>query len=297
MKDYYKLLPDKTRLLTRHFNRGRAGIKPNLIVRHHFAGIGDTDWLWNVWQSRQASAHYGVESGTDTVGQLVWDDNTAWHAANLAINRRSFGIEHGNTTGRVGNNDNHPDSWKIADSTIKGGARLAAAICLKYGMGKPEWGKNVADHRLYTGTSCPLKLARGGIYDGPWFEEATWFYDQLDKKLVHPDGTPIKTITAPPKKEHTTVSDHFGPEQSAALHETKVNTYELRGLAESIENQLLGPTQDERAENDRNPNGGRGWPQLGHNQDGQWLTVVDGLAALRQDVARLTDLIKENRNG
>ena len=200
MKDYYNLIPDKTRLLTRHFTKGRGGTKPNLIVRHHFAGIGDTDWLWRVWQDRAASAHYGIESGTAIVGQLVYDDNTAWHAANALINARSYGLEHGNITGRVGGRDDHPDSWKIHDDTIKAGARLAAALCLKDGMGKPEWGKNVTDHKVHYGTSCPLKLARGGIYDQPLFDEATWFYDQLDKKLVHPDGTPIKMNFAPPEK-------------------------------------------------------------------------------------------------
>lgn len=215
MKDYYKLIPDKTRLLTGNFTKGRGGRKPKRIVRHHFAGIGDTDWLWTVWQGRAASAHYGIESGTDKVGQLVYDDDTAWHAANLIINQESYGLEHGNITGRVHGDDNHPDSWKIHEDTIKGGARLAAALCLKDGMGMPEWGKNVTDHRTHYGTSCPLKLARGGIYDQPWFDEATWFYDQLDKKLVNPDGTPIKMNFTPPKKEESMMAD-FDTKTSAA---------------------------------------------------------------------------------
>lgn len=215
MKDYYKLIPDKTRLLTKNFAKGRAGAKPKMVVRHHFAGIGDTDWLWNVWQSRPASAHYGIESGTGIVGQLVYDDDTAYHAANLKINRESYGLEHGNITGRMYGNDNHPDSWKIHDDTIKAGARLAAALCLKDGLGVPEFGKNVTDHRNHHGTSCPLKLARGGIYDKPWFEEAVWFYGQLDKKLVHPDGTPINFNFEPPKNEEKMMAD-FNTKTNAA---------------------------------------------------------------------------------
>lgn len=214
MKDYYKLIPDKTRLLTGNFTKGRGGVKPNMIVRHHFAGIGNTDWLWQVWQGRAASAHYGVESGTGVVGQLVYDDDTAWHAANAAINARSYGLEHGNITGRVHGDDNHPDSWKIHEDTIKGGARVAAALCLKDGMGVPEWGKNITDHRNHYGTSCPLKLARGGIYDRPWFDEATWFYDQLAKGLVNPDGSPKFTF-APP----TIGEDDMTPEDRALLKE------------------------------------------------------------------------------
>ena len=43
---------------------------------------------------------------------------------------------------------------------------------------------------------------------------------------------------------------------------------------------------------------GNGWPQLGQNAKGQNLTLVDALAALRLDVARLDrkiDELKENR--
>lgn len=62
----------------------------------------------------------------------------------------------------------------------------------------------------------------------------------------------------------------------------------------AIEDQLMGPEQSDRAEADRNPKGGRGWPQLGSNKDGLWLTLIDAVAALRQDVATL---MKERNDG
>ena len=37
--------------------------------------------------------------------------------------------------------------------------------------------------------------------------------------------------------------------------------------------------------------GGRGWAQLGVNERGEHLTLVDGVAALRQDVAELSKKI------
>lgn len=40
---------------------------------------------------------------------------------------------------------------------------------------------------------------------------------------------------------------------------------------------------------------GRGWPQLGQNDKGQNLTLVDAVAALRQDVARLEKKMEERR--
>lgn len=62
---------------------------------------------------------------------------------------------------------------------------------------------------------------------------------------------------------------------------------------EALEDQIMGPEQHKLAESDRNPKGGRGWRQLGANAFGYWLTLVDGVAALREDVAALTALVKE----
>lgn len=39
--------------------------------------------------------------------------------------------------------------------------------------------------------------------------------------------------------------------------------------------------------------GGKGWPQLGVNDKGQNLTLVDAVAALRNDVSELHKLIEE----
>lgn len=39
--------------------------------------------------------------------------------------------------------------------------------------------------------------------------------------------------------------------------------------------------------------GGKGWPQLGQNDKGQNLTLVDAVAALRQDMARVEKKLEE----
>ena len=271
--DYYKVNPDRVALLGKHFTPGSMNRNIQYITRHHTAGVLDADALNRVWDSRPASTHY-LADPKGIISQHVWDKDVAWSNGNAASNAVTLTIEHANSAG--GGSD-----WPISDATITAGARWAAALCLYYKLGSPKFGTNIRDHRNFTQTSCPYHLAHGGKYHQKWMDEAISFYHKLKNKEVHPDGTPIATTIAPPKKEHTAVN----------------NEHDLHHLAKSIENQLLGPTQDERAENDRNPNGGRGWPQLGHNQDGQWLTVVDSIAALRQDVANLTDLIKENRNG
>ena len=91
MKDWKTLQPDVVRLMNKHFTRGRGGQKIQYVVVHHNAGILSIDQIWQVWQTRAASAHYQVESG-GRIGQLVWDSDCAWHAANQLANQRSIGI-------------------------------------------------------------------------------------------------------------------------------------------------------------------------------------------------------------
>lgn len=77
----------------------------------------------------------------------------------------------------------------------------------------------------------------------------------------------------------------FGPDQVGALHEAKVDSRRAVEMLEAmdkrlklVEDQLLGPEQQQWPTDQRNPQGGRGWPQLGKNKSGQWLTLVDFLS-------------------
>ncbi|WP_284784596.1 peptidoglycan recognition protein family protein [Corynebacterium rhinophilum] len=188
MKNYYEVLPDKIRLLQKHFTPGRAGHRVKYITRHHLAMVGDTDAAWNVWQSRAASASY-VVSPTGEVGQVVYDRDTPWSNANLTSNRETITIEHSNSA---------INGYPISDTTILVGARLAASLCLFYKLGRPLFGANIRDHREFTSTSCPHHLALGGKYHDRWMAEAQRFYDLLAAGKVNPDGT----LKAPqPRKE------------------------------------------------------------------------------------------------
>ena len=70
---------DVTKLITKHYTKGRSGKSINKIVVHHNAGNLTIDQCYNTWQNSEASAHYQVENG-GRIGQLVWDADTAWHA-------------------------------------------------------------------------------------------------------------------------------------------------------------------------------------------------------------------------
>lgn len=237
MKSWSNLEPDVYRLMNKHYTPGRNGRSIRYLVRHHTAGVLTTDQVWNVWQSRQASAHYIVEP-SGRIGQLVNDWDTAWANGNATANAESITIEHSNSPG--------PD-YPISDATIEEGAHLAAALCIGYGLGRPQFGVNIRDHREFYGTSCPYHLANGGKYHQRYMQRAQHWFDQMTKK---PAPAPAP---APPEDTDMGFTD------------------EDRRIQREIWEQLRGP-------------GGKGWPQLGKNADGQNLTLVDGIAALRRDV-------------
>lgn len=187
MKNWDTLEADRVKLLQKHYTSGRGGNKIEMVVIHHNAGVLSIDQIWQVWQDRQASAHYQVTT-TGEIGQLVWDSNTAWHAANQAINQRSIGIEFSNSAGAA-------QDWPISDKTIEEGAHLVAAICRYYKLGRPMVGKNVRFHREFAQTSCPHHLAPGGKYHDGLISRAQYWYD------VMTGAKPPAPATTTPKQE------------------------------------------------------------------------------------------------
>lgn len=171
MKNWDTLEPDVVRLLNKHFTAGRGGRKIDMIVVHHNAGVLSIDQIWQVWQDRQASAHYQIET-SGRIGQLVWDRDTAWHAANASVNARSIGLEFSNSAGAAA-------GWPIADATIEEGAHLIAAICRFYQLGRPAAGKNVRFHNEFTSTSCPGGLGPGGRYHNTLMTRAGYWFDRM----------------------------------------------------------------------------------------------------------------------
>lgn len=131
-----------------NFTQGRQGNSVNKIVIHHMATT-DYDSVPGIWNSRQASAHYGI--GQD--GQIrayVDEDNTAWHAGDWGTNLTSIGIEHANV--------NLAPNYDIAQATIEASAKLVADIAKRYGFGQVVPYKNLFPHSQFTSTACPGQL-------------------------------------------------------------------------------------------------------------------------------------------
>ncbi|MGH2232998.1 peptidoglycan recognition protein family protein, partial [Enterococcus faecalis] len=128
-----------------HYSSGRSGAKVNKIVIHHMAGT-NYDIVPSIWQTREASAHYGIGKNGE-IRAYVDENNTAWHAGNWNANISSIGIENCNSTGSP--------SWNVNQATIDACAKLVADIAKRQGLGKLVVNKNLFPHSYFSSTSCP----------------------------------------------------------------------------------------------------------------------------------------------
>ena len=97
MKNWNTLEADIDLIMNTHYTPGRNGRQIDKVIIHHNAGNLTIRGCYDVWQTCPASAHYQVQTD-GTIGQLVWDRDTAWHAGNFAANTTSIGIEHADMT-------------------------------------------------------------------------------------------------------------------------------------------------------------------------------------------------------
>ena len=178
MKNWNSLDADINLLLECHYTKGRQGRAIDKIILHHNAGNLSVRGCFETWQTRQASAPYQVQSD-GLIGQLVWDGDTAWHAGNWEANLTSIGIEHADVSS---------SPWRISDACLENGAHLVAALCKYYGLGRPEWGRNVYGHNHFSPTECPASIA--GNQRAAYMARAGYWYDQMTGTKPAPTPAP-----------------------------------------------------------------------------------------------------------
>lgn len=188
MKNWENIEADENLILNKHFTPGRAGTI-NKIVLHHNAGNLTIRGCYNVWQDREASAHYQVQSD-GRIGQLVWDKDTAWHAGDFNANATSIGIEHADCQARP---------WMISAACLENGAHLVAALCKYYKLGRPTWMKNVFPHSHFSATECPASIA--GSQNAAYMKRAQEWYDAMTKGSSKPAPKPAKKPAPKPAKK------------------------------------------------------------------------------------------------
>lgn len=191
---------DTTKLLTKHFTSGRVDTIDRVIL-HHNAGTLTTTGCYNVWQTREASAHYQVELD-GTIGRLVNDSNTAWHCAGQ--NANSIGIEHAN---------DDTSKWTISDKTLDRGAWLTAQICKEYGLGTPTWGKNVFGHSDFSATTCPGEI--GDSQNAAYMAKAQAYYKGTSTSSTSTSTSSTSTSTT--TSSSLTVDGLWGQATTKAL--------------------------------------------------------------------------------
>ena len=204
MKNWDTLDADVNLILTKHFTEGREGRRINKIVVHHNAGSFTAQQVYNIWQSREASAHYQVET-SGRIAQLVWDSNTAWHTGLWEANLTSIGIEHANSS---------TSTSPLTAETIEAGAHLVAALCKHYGLGRPQWLVNVFPHQHFTSTQCPGHLAT--TQRGQYMTRAGYWYDMMTGAAV-PEPEPTQeesmmyVLSCPARGIALAGPGHFAP--------------------------------------------------------------------------------------
>lgn len=184
--DFENLQADVNCILTKHYTSGREGASINKIVIHYNAADLTVEGCYSVWQSREASAHYQVESG-GRIGQLVNDWDTAWHAGDWNANITSIGIEHANKAGGY-----------VTDECLDAGAHLVAALCKYYNLGRPAWMQNVFPHSYFSATSCPGRLQ--DEQNAAYMSRAQAWYDHMVNGAAAPSGDAGANVPSTPQQ-------------------------------------------------------------------------------------------------
>lgn len=156
-------------LMTKHFTpSNRTNIEyftvhHMIILNRDMKSADANEACRRVWQTREASAHYGVDG--DFVAQFVYDRNIAWANGNSRSNRATIAIEHANATlDEPGTNND----YVIDDRTFFNGAKLIAYGHHLYNK-KPIKNVTVRRHGEFFATACP----------GPYFNRNFSRYQDL----------------------------------------------------------------------------------------------------------------------
>ena len=175
--DWNSVTADDQAILDTDFTPGREGNSIEKIVVHHNAGRMTIQECHDLWERSGTSAHYQVQCD-GRIGQLVWDTDTAWHAGDWNTNLTSIGIEHSDTS--------NGEPWSITEECLDAGAHLVAALCRFYGLGRPEWGRNLFGHSDFAATACPASLAVGGSQHDEYIARAQQWYDAMSGGMGAP---------------------------------------------------------------------------------------------------------------
>lgn len=135
-----------------HSNNPRKD-KIKKITIHHMAGDLSVETCGNVFQSREASSNYGIDSN-GRVGMYVEEKNRSWCSSNAGNDHQAVTIEVAN--------DEYGGSWHVSDKALNKLIELCIDICKRNGIQKLNYtgdvSGNLTRHNMFVATSCPRPL-------------------------------------------------------------------------------------------------------------------------------------------
>lgn len=122
------------------------------IIVHHWAGTagGDTRLID---PNSNASTNYILYGDGRLVGQVP-EEYRAWTSGSPAADNPSITVEVQNSAGRVNNNDNDPNSWRVSDAALSKLIAFIADVAARYGW-RVIVDSTVIGHRQVAATACP----------------------------------------------------------------------------------------------------------------------------------------------
>jgi N-acetyl-anhydromuramyl-L-alanine amidase AmpD len=159
----------------------RDGGDIDMVVIHTMEGSysGSISWFQN--SSASASAHYMVRSSDGEVTQMVWEEDTAWHAGHSATNGRSVGIE---LEGFV----DAPELW-YTDDMYRSAAKLTRDIADRQGV--PLDRQHIIGHVEVPG--CPYSGGGASCHTDPG---PGWDWDHFMALVRDPNSSSTANASA-----------------------------------------------------------------------------------------------------
>ena len=239
------------------------------ITIHHMAGNLTVYQCGEVFQTRPASAHYGIDS-EGQIGQYVDEKYAAWANGNHASNIRSVTIELAND--QIGGN------WHVSDTAIEKCIDLCADICRRNGITINYTGDtsgNLTMHRWFMSTSCPgdylaskfpyiakeisRRMKNGWIQDGK-----DWYY--------YKDGKLVKNGWAQDKAGLWYWLGSDGKMVTSNMIEWKGNKYYLKASGAMASNEWI-----------KFANGWRWFAKDGRMIKAKWIRYKNNMYYLKED--------------
>lgn len=151
-------------------HRNPREAKISKITPHHAAGKASLKSLGALFQTKRASANYGIDSDGN-IGMFVEEKDRAWTSGDADNDHCAVTIE-------VANDGGAPD-WHVSDKALAALIELCVDICKRNGIKALNFtgdaNGNLTMHKMFEATACP----------GPYLESKfPYIATEVNKRLA-----------------------------------------------------------------------------------------------------------------